>query len=144
MAKKQPRPKRPMVSSITARIKNTIYDNTVEEVATKQETIERKRNFLHMLDLATQQISENLENGKVQLDTSLDIERIMKLTLLVSGEADSISGKSGQEITQETELQSTKLSMSKIEQILSLDDPEVKAMYDKLYESYNQINDAEE
>ena len=31
--------------------------------------------------------------------------------------------------------------MAKIEQILTLDDPEVKQMYDKLYESYNKLND---
>ena len=144
MSKKPPITKRPMVSSISARIRNTVYENTTTEVTTPEETAGRKKLFLEVLDKAMEQIADNIESGKMALDTSLDLDRVIKLSLLVSGEADSITGKSGKETTQEIELESKKLSMSKIEQILDLDDPEVKAMYDKLYDSYNQINDETE
>lgn len=144
MSKKKPQ-SRPMISSISAKVKNTVYGGLGDDqVATKEETIARKKNFLSILDKATEQIATNIENGLVQLDTSLDIERIMKLTLLMSGEADNITAKAGSESVSETEMQSAKLSMSKIEEILDLSDPEVKAMYDRLYEGYNELNDKEE
>lgn len=139
--KKQTSNTMPLISSISTKVRNTVYGIDTDQVTTKEETIGRKRKFLSMLDKATDQLATNLENGMVDLTTSLDMERIMKLTLLMSGEADNITGKVGTESTSETEIQSAKLSMSKIEQILDLDDPAVKEMYDKLYESYNQLND---
>jgi hypothetical protein len=110
-------------------------------VATPAETVERKKVFLEVLDKATEQIIKNLEDGKMSLDSSLDLDRVIKLSLLVSGEPDSIHGKSGSESVSEAELEAQKLSMSKIEAVLDVDDPDVKAMYDKLYENYNKMND---
>lgn len=140
MAKKQSMNKTPLVSSMTARIKNTVYE-CGDQVSTPEETLTRKRKFLSILDKATEKIIENIDSGKMALDTSLDLDRVIKLSLLVSGEADSITGKSGRETTNELEIESKKLSMAKIESILDLEDPEVKAMYDKLYDSYNKLND---
>ena len=130
-----------MVSSISAKIKSTVYESTATEVTTPEETVARKKKFLSILDKAIEKIAENIESGKMELDSSLDLDRVIRLSLLVSGEADNITGKAGKETTQETEIEAKKLSMSKIEQILNLDDPEVKSMYDKLYESYNKLND---
>ena len=141
MSKKTSPNKMPMISSVTARIKNTTYESSSTQVATKEETVERKKKYLSILDKAIDKIADNLESGKMSLDSSLDLDRIIKLSLLVSGEADSITGKSGKETTQEMDVEAKKLSMSKIESILDLEDPEVKAMYDKLYESYNKLND---
>jgi hypothetical protein len=126
---------------VTARIKNTTYESSSTQVATPEETIGRKKKYLGILDKAIDKIADNLESGKMALDSSLDLDRIIKLSLLVSGEADSITGKSGKETTQEMDVEAKKLSMSKIESILDLEDPEVKAMYDKLYDSYNKLND---
>lgn len=128
------------MSSVSARIKNTTYDSTSTMVATPAETIERKKLFLEVLDKATEKIIDNLENGKMSLDSSLDLDRIIKLSLLVSGEADSITAKAGSETTQEASAEA-QLSMSRIEEILDVNDPDVKAMYDKLYENYNKVND---
>ena len=141
MSKKTSPNKMPMISSVTARIKNTTYESSSTQVATKEETVERKKKYLSILDKAIDKIADNLESGKMSLDSSLDLDRIIKLSLLVSGEADSITGKSGKETTQEMDVEAKKLSMSKIESILDLEDPEVKAMYDKLYESHNKLND---
>ena len=92
-----------------------------------------------MLDQAADKFIDNLNKGNVELDSTLDLERIVKLTLILSGEADSITGSTGTETT--TNMAANELSMSKIEEILDLNDPEVKAMYDKIYSGYNQIND---
>lgn len=141
MAKKQPINRKPLVSSVTARIRNTTYDSSSTVVATPEETCKRKKSFLNILDKATEKIMESIESGKMTFDSTLDLDRVIKLSLLVSGEADSITGKSGKETTQEMDIEARKLSMSKIESILDLEDPEVKAMYDKLYDSYNKLND---
>ena len=72
---------------------------------------------------------------------SKEVEKAVKLMLLLSGEADSISGK-----TSETEVnaETMKLSISKIEEILQEDDPEVIAMYNRIYDKYNELNDVDE
>lgn len=136
MKKKQQ--KAPLVSSVAARIKQTVPDNGVE-VATEEETKARKKNFLSMLDKATEQLATNLEQGKVELTTSLDFERVVKLTLLLSGEADSIRGTTG---TKESEVTTdSRLSMSKIDEILNDEDPAVQELFKRLYYGYNAAND---
>ena len=138
MTKKKHVPQAPLVSSVSARIKQTIPDNGVE-VATPEETKNRKKNFLAMLDKATEQFTKNLEKGKVDLSTTLDLERIVKLTLLVSGEADSIHGSSKTTET-ETSAENDKIAISKVEEILNSDDPAVEEIFNKLYEGYNELN----
>lgn len=139
MAKKQ----RPiLVSSVTTRIRNTVYNTNSTEVSSPEETVERKRDLLNLIDLAIPKLAENITSGELKLNTTTDLDRITRLALLLSGEAESVTGKAGSETTQEEE-ESARLSISKIEQILNPDDPEVKAMYDKLYDSYNKINDEE-
>lgn len=136
---KQKHPRKPLVGSVATRLKSTQFSNGVE-VTTPEETKQRKQEFLSVLDTAIVQFKQNLAKGKVGLDSTLDLERLIKLTLLVSGEADSISGKTSSKET-EVGTEDVKISMSKIEEILSLDDPDVKAIYDKLYQGYNEIND---
>ena len=78
------------------------------------------------------------------MSTSLDLERLVKLTLLLSGEADSVTGKPYGEQEQETSITSQSISMSRIEEILDLNDPEVKSMYDKISKGYNELNDTDD
>ena len=93
-----------------------------------------------MLDKATEQFTKALEKGKVELNSTLDLERIVKLTLLVSGEADSIQGNS-RTVETETSVEGAKIAMSKVEEILDSDDPIVTEIFNKLYEGYNEMND---
>ena len=139
MSRKHP-PKAPLVSSVSSRVRQTVPDNGVE-VATPEETKRRKKNFLAMLDKATEQFTANLEKGKVELNSTLDIERIVKLTLLLSGEADSIQGSSKTTET-DTSVEATKIAMSKVEEILDSDDPLVTDIVNKLYNGYNELNEA--
>jgi len=142
MGKKSQTPRAPMVSSISTRIKQTIPNNGVE-VATAEETKGRKKNFLQMLDKATETMMTNLSNGKVDLTTSVDLERIVKLTLLVSGEADSINGSTASQELETTAGTEAKMSMSKLDEILGKDDPAVLELFKRIYNGYNEVNDAE-
>lgn len=128
------------VSSVTSKIKSTIPLNGTM-VATPEETQQRKRNYLSTIDSIIAKFQDNVETGKLQITSVADFERLVKLSLLLSGEADSITGKAGET---EVSAEVMKLSMSKIEEILKEDDPEVIAMYNKLYEEYNKLNDIDE
>lgn len=141
MSKNQPQS--PLVTSVSASLKKTIHQNT--QVISEEEIKSRKRDILSVIDQSLELFKKSLAEGKVFMDTSLDLERIVKLMLLVSGEADHITGKPYGEQEQSTTVtaQSPEITMSKIEQILDENDPEVKAMFNKLYQGYNDINDSE-
>lgn len=140
MAKKTPSTPRPMISATVSKIRSTTSLNG-SQVATLEETKARKKKFLNTLDAISDKFQENVQTGKVQLTSMADFEKAVKLMLLLSGEADSISGK-----TSETEVnaETMKLSISKIEEILQEDDPEVIAMYNRIYDKYNELNDVDE
>ena len=143
MSKNQPQT--PLVTSVSTKLKKTISTQDTQ-VISPDEIKEKKKDLLGIIDSSLAIFKKNLAEGKVAMDTSLDLERLVKLTLLLSGEADSVTGRPHGEQEQETSVtaQSVGLSMSKIEKILNIDDPEVKAMFDKLYEGYNELNDIEE
>ena len=139
MASKAPKP--PLVTSVSSTIKRTISHSN--QVITPEEVVKKKKDMLNVLDDALTNFKNNLSNGNVNMTTSMDLERLVKLTLLVSGEAESITGKPNGE-TEETTTQAIGLSTSKVESILDLGDPEVKSMFDKLYKGYNEENDIDE
>jgi hypothetical protein len=128
-----------MVSSVSSMLKR-VYNYNGEQVTTPEETKQRKQGFLQLLDMASEKLTENIKAGKIDLSSTMDMERVIKLTLLVSGEADSIKGKVNSEES-ETSMEGARLSMSQIDKILDVNDPDVQEMYQKLYEGYNRIND---
>lgn len=142
MAKKQPQA--PLVTSVSTTLKKTF--NESRPVVTPEEVQEKKRDMLSTINIAFDTFKKNLQDGKVEMNTSLDLERLVKLTLLLSGEADSINGRPFGESEQETTVntQSIGLSISKIDEILDLNDPTVKEMYQKLFDGMNELNDIEE
>lgn len=135
-------PQAPLVTSVSTKLKKTIgHPDT--QVVTPDEVKEKKKNLLGLVDESIKQFSKNLADGKVDMTTSLDLERMVKLTLLLSGEADSVTGRPYGEQEQETTVEAQSISMSKIEEILDLNDPEVKSLYDKISKGYNDLNDSE-
>lgn len=141
MSNKQPQA--PLVTSMSTTLKKTINST---QVVSPEEVKEKKKDMLDVIDQSLNIFKKNLEDGKVDMSTSLDLERIVKLMLLLSGEADSISGKPHGEQEQNTtaNIQSAEISMSKVEEILNLDDPDVKSMFERLYQGYNTANDTDE
>lgn len=135
---KKKQPQKPLVSSISTVLKKTIRSDT--QVCTPEEVVKKKRDMLDIVDNSLKVFSRNLSEGRVDMTTSSDLERLVKLSLLLSGEADSITGKPANQV-EENKLDSVEISMSKVEQILSPDDPEVKSLFDKLYNGYNEEND---
>lgn len=137
-------PQTPLVTSISTTLRKTIQSPT--QVVSPEEVKEKKKDLLGVIDQSLNIFKKNLEDGKVDMSTSLDLERLAKLMLLLSGEADSVMGRPQGEQVQDTTttLQSIGVSMSKVDSILDLSDPTVKAMYDKLYSGYNTANDIDD
>ena len=143
MAEKTKNKQTPIVGSIATQLKKTVTSSTSTQVATPEETAQRKSKLLGILDKSADVFLEALNNGTAEIKTSADFERIVKLTLLLSCEADSIQGKAPT-IEEETQTNiNSEISMSKVEEILDPTDPEVRAVFNKLYKGYNELNDKE-
>lgn len=134
MANKQP----PLVTSVSTSLKKTIQST---QVVTEDEIKEKKRDVLNVIDKTLDIFKKNLNDGKVEMSSSLDLERIVKLMLLLSGEPDSVTGKPHGEQEQEVITQQTGVSDSKVEEVLNWDDPEVQSLYNKLFQGYNSATD---
>ena len=135
-------PQTPLVTSVSTKLRKTIRPDT--QVVTPDEIKAKKKDLMGVVDSGIELFKKNLAEGKVDMSTSLDLERLVKLTLLLSGEADSVTGKPYGEADQETSITSQSISMSKIEEILDLNDPEVKSMYEKIPKGYNELNDIDD
>jgi hypothetical protein len=109
------------------------------QVVTPEEIKKNKRGMLDVVNSALEQFKSNLESGKIDLDSSLDLDRLVKLNLLLSGEANSISGSPASQVEQ---VETTELSNTS--SILDENDPTVKELWKKLYDGYNQKNDIQE
>lgn len=126
----------PLVSSVSSQMKK--YTSSTQ-VVTPEEIKKNKRGMLDVVNSALEQFKSNLESGKIDLDSSLDLDRLVKLNLLLSGEANSISGSPASQVEQ---VETTELSNTS--SILDENDPTVKELWKKLYEGYNQKNDIQE
>lgn len=126
----------PLVSSVSSQMKK--YTSSTQ-VVTPEEIKKNKRGMLGVVNSALEQFKSNLESGKIDLDSSLDLDRLVKLNLLLSGEANSISGSPASQVEQ---VETTELSNTS--SILDENDPTVKELWKKLYDGYNQKNDIQE
>lgn len=126
----------PLVSSVSSQMKK--YTSSTQ-VVTPEEIKKNKRGMLDVVNSALEQFKSNLESGKIDLDSSLDLDRLVKLNLLLSGEANSISGSPANQVEQ---VETTELSNTS--SILDENDPTVKELWKKLYDGYNQKNDIQE
>lgn len=108
------------------------------QIVTPEEAKQRKFKMLSIVDIALDRFTQNLSDGKVKLDSSLDLERLVKLSLILAGEADSITGKP---VNQSEQIELS--DMSRVEDILSDTDPEVRSLFEKLYQGYNRLNDTD-
>ena len=126
-----------MITSVSSKLRKTIKPVGTKP-ATDEETLVRKKGFLEILDIACDDFNKKLKKGEVKLNSTIDLERLVKLTLLVSGEAESIKGQSS---TEEQDSVSDSLTVANIERVLKPDDPLVKSIYDRLLEGYNTAND---
>ena len=126
----------PLVSSVSSQMKK--YTSSTQ-VVTPEEIKKNKRGMLDVVNSALEQFKSNLESGKIDLDSSLDLDRLVKLNLLLSGEANTISGSPASQVEQ---VETTELSNTS--SILDENDPTVKELWKKLYDGYNQKNDIQE
>lgn len=125
----------PFVSSVSSTLKR---QHSATQIVTPEEAKQRKSKMLDIVDVALDKFTQNLSKGKVKLDSSLDLERLVKLALILAGEADSITGKPANQ-SEQVELS----DMSKVGDILNDADPEVRSLFEKLYHGYNRLNDTD-
>ena len=114
-------------------------------MVSKEEVKERKKDMLGVLDKTLEVFKKNLASGKVEINSAIDLERIIKLTLLLSGEPDSVTGKSTGEQEQETTITAEQQGISsfKIDEVINMEDENVKELFDKLYKGMNEANDVD-
>ena len=125
-----------MVTNVASSLKKALNSTAV---STPEETRDRKKKALSIVDTALEQFQQNLQAGVVQLDSSLDLERLVRCFMVLSGESDA-HGNTVEDPEQPTQSVDT----SKIAEILNEDDPMVQALFEKLYNGYNELNDVEE
>lgn len=125
----------PFVTNVSSTLK---HHHSATQIVTPEEAKQRKTKMLDIVDTALDRFTQNLAEGKVKLDSSLDLERLVKLALILSGEADSITGKPANQ-SEQVELS----DMSRLEDILDDADPEVQSLFEKLYRGYNRLNDTD-
>lgn len=112
------------VSNVYSTLRRTSIPAPPEEITSKKEKM------ISLVDKALQKFSENLADGKVELKSSLDLERLIKLSLLLSGEAESIIGvPSKEEQTISADLE------------LDPNDTKVQELYAYIFDKYNKKND---
>lgn len=89
------------------------------------EPTQRNSNLLNALDRTLKQYSDRLNNGKIKINSTVDLERIVRSYVMLTG--------------QQTTTEPTETSNIQVPE----DDPEIQELYSKLYKKYNQINDSE-
>lgn len=131
------------IGSIATELKKTVGTSNNTQVATVEETKVRKSRFLNILDKATTTFLKKLEAGEISINNTADLERLVKLTLLLSGEADSIKGKeSSTEETTSVTAEALNPDITDIKDVLDINNPNVKAIYDSIFNKYNDANDS--
>lgn len=129
------------VTSVSTQLRKSIALNSATQAATTEETIARKKKLLSILDVSTDKFEANLKKGLVNLDSSIDLERIVKMMLLLSGEAETRIGKEPTEELEQKEIVAK--DISRIRDLIQEDDPDVMAVFNKVFKGYNDMNDAE-
>lgn len=129
-----------LVGSMATELKKTVKPLNATRVASDEETKERKTAFLDILDKATKEFASKLDKGSIVIKDMADLEKIVKLTLLVSGEANNITAAESTETT-ETKFDALNTNIDNVADLLDPNDPEVKAVFDKLFNKYNDAND---
>lgn len=125
-----------LAQNLSANLSYTKYNNGVQ-VNSQEDVKTQKQAFLSIVQSATSKFSDNLQAGNVELTSTLDLERLVKMFLVLSGEASDIQGH----VDSATGNIEQKTAMSRIEEIIGDDDPAVLELFSKLYEGYNQLND---
>ena len=125
---KKQKKQEPLITSVASVVKS-VQDTrpfTADEVRAE------KREMHKVLKDAFAVFRDRLKSGSVDMSSSLDLERVVKMMMLVMGEPDGVP---------QTEEKQTVVTFA---EPLSLNDPDVKSVYERLTDSYNEHNDGEQ
>lgn len=112
-----------LVSNTFSSLKNSPNS---EYILTPLEIRQRNSHMLSIVDSAIDQFLINLKKGKVKLRSSSDLERLIKVAVLLS---DTLKGETSAQKTVNSDTSEAS------------DDPTITELYEKLYQKYNQQND---
>ena len=98
-----------------------------------EDTQNNKKHLLDVVNLSINKYKDNLNTGTIEIKSIADLEKLVKMSLLLTGEPDSITST-----TNTTELGVT-LESTNIQ--LDLNDSSVKEVYEKLFGAYNEKNE---
>lgn len=110
---------------------------TPKEVPKEEDLQERKSKMFRILDYTINIFEDNLKQGKVKIKSTQDLERIVKMILLISGEPDSI-------VKQDTDITMENVNTEQIEvvrEMLQNGDPAILAIKERLLSIQNTQND---
>ena len=119
----------PLVTSVSSTLKRQYV--TAAPISS-EEMCSKRKDMLNVVDEALIQFKDKLEGGHIKLDSIGDLERIVKLMLLLSGEPDRL----------ETESTIEDEAAVEVLQMIDRDSPEIKALYEKVSNQLNVINDS--
>ena len=94
---------------------------------------QRKIEMLGVVETGLEQFTTALVNNEIKMDSTLDLERLVKLAMLLSGEPDTVVGTPTNQV--EVTEQNT------LESMLDENDDITNALVRELYERYNEQND---
>lgn len=119
------------VSSVRQTIKK--YTTSTAPL-TPEEITTHKRNMLSTVNRALDQFNKQLDASQIPMKSTADLERLVKLNLLLMGEpTDTV----GNPINQSEE------TVTAPAITLNPDDPDVQSIFAKMYTQMNKTNDTE-
>jgi hypothetical protein len=127
------------ISSFSKKLKKSMSPDIVQ-ATTREQLEQRKSTMLEVLDKSLNEFVLLLSKGKIPIKNTLDLERIIKLTLLVSGEANERQGIEASTSEEEIE-QIGRTELETVKDLLKTNDPSVQALKNKLIEALNNKND---
>ena len=93
----------------------------------------RKNRLLNVLDKTLIKFSNNLDNGKIKIDSVIDLERIVRCSKVIAETQQSLSNPS----------QPIEPNQQPVSDSVPPDDPDLESLYNKLYEKLNKANDTD-
>lgn len=120
----------PLVTSVSSTLKRQYIMASPFQA---EEMSSKRAEMIDVVDNAIAQFKEKLDSGYIKIDSIGDLERLVKLMLLLTGEPDRLVG-----LESPTEDNDT----VGVLQMIDRDSPEMKALYEKVSNQLNVINDS--
>lgn len=100
----------------------------------------RRQQALEVIDVALDKFAQNLREDRVELTSTLDLDRLVRLMIHITGGADLRFGKEGS--TEETTLTGGRSETAILKEVLESDESLMKEVYQRAFAALNTRNDS--